>query len=395
MRTLFSAIFVSFLMSFIFGCDTTLNGSGGQAGIYDLQHWPQADTLAEDSPFCSDRVYFSFSDNNNYERYYWIGMYKGGDLIGYSKVFRLTPPFEDSVIYIDVNYTFDLEFDIFWDYDFVVFACLNSHYMGIPDSSIDMSLSCTVNLFNILYSNCHSECCTMINNRYRAYFIKNIGNIAGSSAKIKTSYGRLCGHNYSSLPAQSNVYVGIQDSTFSSYLQIGYMIKRGFEGYPLEIDTFVYCECKGIFSEDEYLFIQFEHHDIIDPQYVPLPEPSSNHNYECIVDIDVGNVIFNYDGLEKPAISAPFWINRPMPMAIWAAEILGLESDMAGSVIDPCYITECYYRNTALDLYPAFYDSSTDKIGVTPIYYNDFDEWGIVADNIQNAIVIWDNNRLE
>ncbi|MEW5922901.1 MAG: hypothetical protein AB1746_02840 [Candidatus Zixiibacteriota bacterium] len=381
-------------------CDVdTSSGSGGisQAGIYSFSYYPQADTSNYDCPLCNDRLTFQLSDDRNDSSYYWIGMFDKGKMVGYSKEFLLSRPFQDTVIFIDVNYTFNLNFDEPWDYEFTVFTCTNQHNIGYIDSATSMSEIITVPDLLYVYANdiCNRECCTKIHSRYRAFFIKNISKITGASACIKTNYGKLCGQDYSSSPAQSNVYVGVQDTLCSQYLQIGYMIKRGFQGYPSIIDTFMYYECKGINIENEYLFIPLDHHDESDTFYIPLPDHGTNHTYECIANIDDGKIIFNFDGIVKPAFYALYWNDRPVPMAIWAAEIDGLESDMAGSEIDPCYITQCDYRDSNLTLQPAFFDSSSDNIGVTPIYYKDFKEWVIIADKIQNAIIIYDKDRLE
>jgi hypothetical protein len=211
--------------------------------------------------------------------------------------------------------------------------------------------------------------------------LKDVGNVVGAEANIKSRYGILCSD--SSFSGMSVAWVGMQDDLtgISTYFsQAGYMMLRS-EGW---IDTFVYAEVRPVDSAGHGLFFALWNH-------VP-PEQNSFHNYEAFVDPRDGFICFRLDGAVFFSAWSEVWIDKAVRYASWTGEIAGRETDMPGTADNKCEFNDCRftYRDATTPT-DANFGEPGDLLLVT--HENDSslpDEWGIWADIGHNTIRIWD-----
>lgn len=87
------------------------------------------------------------------------------------------------------------------------------------------------------------------------------------------------------------------------------------------------------------------------------------------------------------------WLNRTVQFAAWQGEINGRESDMPGSVSNPCTFENCVYwkRGEGEPTWASF--STDDNIGFTQQKQSRAEEWGVSYS--ADEFSIWDVNRFE
>ena len=236
-----------------------------------------------------------------------------------------------------------------------------------------------------------SACCTRTLRRYAAWAIKDIDSLTGVSAEIMTFWGRLC-PDYTK-EAQTCAWVGFQNdlppAKKTNFVQMGYIKKRWADG---SVDSSVYIELVGRNTQWDYRF-EYAADDNFEGMHVDPPSHGQLHKYRVVIDANGGGCLrFSFDGMAIRDLAASWWRDRTSRHASWRGEIDGRETDMPGTVEEPCTFEDCEYLTNDGVWHWAHFDDD-DWIDVTP-QWSDPDQWGIWHDPGGNTIKIWDEYPL-
>lgn len=84
------------------------------------------------------------------------------------------------------------------------------------------------------------------------------------------------------------------------------------------------------------------------------------------------------------------WFGIPMNIATWQGEIAGKETDMPGTLNNPCEFNDCMVGIYGQGVRGAAFDNglTTDTLDVTPSYPQQ--QWRISYTHQSNSMWIWD-----
>ncbi len=230
--------------------------------------------------------------------------------------------------------------------------------------------------------------------RYKAFAMQLYGNdIDILSASIDTWYGRLCAEGTDSAAtqdAQQGCFVGImehgnQQTSLPFQVQCGWIHIRNRKYLSGAETNAIYFEVtteQGKSSIDFYTIIQG----------YSSPAHGSSQQY-AVYRVD--DTILN--GTYENAIFIPkrlsSWQNVSAPYATWQGEINGRETDMPGTIQNPCRFRNCRFKTESdPSSYSVSFDNtlSSDTLFVTPQTGNRPNEWGIGYTQYSDSFWIWD-----
>ena len=205
-------------------------------------------------------------------------------------------------------------------------------YWEYPDSLDHSAIigNITVKWEDSAYASCSGEW-------YYAFAAQTQGPYYGISASIKTRYGKLCGHGTLDSAAHACAYVDISfDSVINVTDTIHYWAQAGYIRKRLAGDIhYTY----GRYFEIQNASEPYRYIDSIS-QYVP--QEGEFHGYMLILNDVNGTWLGIYDGNAWfEWIGDTCWQSRGGNVIQWTAEIYRMETDMAGTVSDPCIIDSC------------------------------------------------------
>jgi hypothetical protein len=316
---------------------------------------------------------------------YWMALLYNDTLVQWSEpVFVNAGPFQNIELELNISYLDEIGEGPHFTR---VYSTPYSDKVGTLKDQIMYQTGQTIAVVDYSDSTC-SVCCTNQYNgglrRYKAFAIKDLSNIVGAKAGIKTRLGSLCGDDSSE--AQSCAWVGIQNALegyYTEFCQIGYMIKRWPGAY---VDTSIYVEVRPIDSTLNGLWTSYDDTSLAEGQQL---------KYKCMTDPTKGDVDFYLEDTLLIGLTLPIWQNRTLRFAAWVGEIDGRESDMPGTKDNPCLFNDCrYILNGNPSWQGAFFDSASDIVGVTPQKSGRPNEWGVWVESGGNNVKIWDVNPL-
>jgi hypothetical protein len=213
--------------------------------------------------------------------------------------------------------------------------------------------------------------CARVNN-YTSYG-KNVADVNGAKAKIKTRYAKLCCENEgcSKSHALHCTYVNISNTSGAlKWAQSGYGRERNYGSTAIATD--LYSEVQG----DDPYYIRKE----------AAPAEGTAHEYKIQLDPATGQWSFYLDGgVPWDTHTDPFWKGKRGDNVQWTGEIHNTDDDMSGTSGDKCNFTECQYRVRGPLVYK---DAGIPAGGPTT---SDGSEWG--AERVSaTALDIWDKN---
>ncbi|MCP4703433.1 MAG: hypothetical protein GY865_02385 [candidate division Zixibacteria bacterium] len=241
-----------------------------------------------------------------------------------------------------------------------------------------------------------SDCCTYMEDgrqRRHAVLQKQIGGLTGASAKIKARYGLPCAFHTDTSKISFNVtWVGVINDMYNpqGYISIWAQTGVGWECIPAnhngnsDIWHFIYTEViTGEFAPEQNRYYKDEQEEIYDDIYPP--DDGIEWDYYCFLDTVEGKWSFSIGnwGLLS-AYSTENW-NYPGYLVQWASEIGEFyEDDMAGTISDPCILSELSIRLSEDQFNEISIDTTIDLV-----HSDDWNDWIIdVVDS--SEIAIWD-----
>ena len=175
--------------------------------------------------------------------------------------------------------------------------------------------------------------CTCTLGRKYAFAAKNVAQLIGGKASIKTRYGRLCCEieGCSTESAFHAVYENIsyEGGGLKKWAQVGFSRRRNAGG------TAVIQYRKAEIQGDRYF---------IDMDTAHAPAEGSVHEWKCELDPSSGTWSYYDNGASWITYQDDFWKTHFGNAVIWAGEILNREDDMPGTAGDKCSFTACQYR---------------------------------------------------
>jgi hypothetical protein len=321
-------------------------------------------------------------------QYYWLALLYHDTLVSYGEpVYVPEGPYQNINLRVSVSYLDEIPEGA---YHREVFASQSLDGVGDIKRRTLIQSAGIAQVVSYADSIC-TICCTNESNgglsKYIATANKDLGSAIGAKARIEARYGRLCGDILQS--AQTGAWVGIRNdlpgsgASWTDWCQVGYMVRRLSASY---VDTFTYFEANGFPGEYEWRFEGFA--DI-------RPVNGDTNEYVCEIDPGDGHMVYAFDADTVYDTLSAYWAGRSTRWASWEGEIDGRETDMPGTVSDPCEFLDCaYLLNDGTGFYNQANFGSTDKIFVTPQSGERPDEWGIWYDRGGSTIKIWDVNPL-
>jgi outer membrane protein OmpA-like peptidoglycan-associated protein len=167
--------------------------------------------------------------------------------------------------------------------------------------------------------------------RYYAFAYKNVADVIGVRAKIKTRYGKVCCEieDCSTKTGYHVVYANISNSAGTLiWAQSGWGRERN-DGSKT-IKQYRYAEMNGKAYQVNY-------------DTGNAPAEGSVHHYQCKLDNDTGTWTFEYDGSEWESYVDESWKKKCGTSIQYTGEIFNKEDDMPGTDGDKCEMTECQY----------------------------------------------------
>jgi hypothetical protein len=211
---------------------------------------------------------------------------------------------------------------------------------------------------------------------------RDVGDLIGVQADIRTRLGRLCGSGSSDEYAQSNAFVYTQDGSIvamtSGMIQSGWMRYRP-SGSTHE-QKFVYVEWKGP-SDTVYEFTK------IGPPNLDEPQNGEDHNYMLEWDNGQKMWTFSFDGIPIIDVNVDSWQTSVGRWAAWSTEIVKRETDMPGTANDPCVFGQCQYRKSGENWVTMTFTEGTDTVRCSGVAGNPI-EWNILGRN--DTLFVWD-----
>lgn len=237
--------------------------------------------------------------------------------------------------------------------------------VGIEDSAIYYKP-----ITNITYQPESNKvlCCTP-GWRYAAAVIEN-KPFYGIRASIDTRYGKLCGQGLDTNLTHSVVYVDINydtivvsqspPDTINLWVQTGYIKKRNWGDSSYFIGR--YFEVEG-----EYYYRYID-------SLITVPQEGITYAYEIQLFDTYGTWYGIFEGYTWFIWdNDSMWQYQPGNVAQWTAEIYGLETDMAGTINNPCQINNCQIDTMSNNQF-RYIGAGLSK---NDLYSNDWNKWWI------------------
>jgi hypothetical protein len=203
---------------------------------------------------------------------------------------------------------------------------------------------------------------------------KDVADLIGIKAKIKTRYGKVCceDEGCSTDSAYHVVYANISNSAGTlQWAQTGYGRERNPGSAAAK--KYRYAEMNG----SAYLV----KYDTDNP-----PAEGSVHEYRCDLDKAAGKWSYKQDGTEWKNFQDNAWKAMKGTSVQWTGEIFNKEDDMVGTAGDKCAFTECQYCVDG----KAYQDAG---LVAADVQSDDNSEWG--AEFVSaTAFNIWDKKPL-
>lgn len=377
-------------------CVFTNNTASGGGAIYSYF----ANLLFEDCGICFNnpctRIFYltvedSMPDTGKYYPHYWAEMSYGnqsvvGDLVspGYVQngVYDLIP------VRLTVHY-YNLLPNVYsltvYRTDVYADAQLRQNYqshftVGVP---VQIGLWC---------STCIEDCCTSDSLPPEGWYYSQIeGGVdcLGIGAVMKSRFGSLCGEPFGSSNevAHSLAHISMVryygSGTGTTWIEMGYMKQRKHVSQGGGIERTIYGEVVDS-NGTNYVYLVVSAQDID----AHCPE-GSNCLYEIVLDTATGKPRFGVNGgpFYETDIYFPEWKGIVGERAVYGGEIRGYESDMPGSVSDPCIIHQCKWYDGNSWIPTAFNQWTGDTL------VSDTTEWGLQINSYQ-SIIVWDKRTL-
>jgi Bacterial Ig-like domain (group 2) len=203
---------------------------------------------------------------------------------------------------------------------------------------------------------------------------KNVANLIGVKAKIKTRYGKVCceDEGCSTVDAYHVAYANVSNNSGTlMWAQTGYDRHRNAGGTA--VVSCRYAEMNGNTYKVNF--------DTSHP-----PSEGSVHEYKCDLDNSTGTWKYSDDGTIWERFTDAAWTTRKGTDVQWTGEIFNKEDDMPGTSGNKCNFTECQYRVSG---------SAYQNAGLVAgdIHSDDSSEWG--AEYISGTeFNIWDKKPL-
>ncbi|MCM2271462.1 MAG: hypothetical protein NDJ18_02765 [candidate division Zixibacteria bacterium] len=193
----------------------------------------------------------------------------------------------------------------------------------------------------------------------------------------------------STAEAQYNAFVGIQNLDLptqkpTAWVQAGYMEWR-IEGSTSSA-RFLYIEWKDAPDATPYIL------PLVDQYYVAPPAEGTVNHYELVREAAANGWAFYYNSALTVRPYAPGWQASDGSWATWETEILKRETDMPGTVNNPCEFTSCGYKLAGSGFTGAAFNSN-DVIGCSGIAGNP-KQWDCSYSPGGNTWYVWDVSPL-
>jgi Bacterial Ig-like domain (group 2) len=163
---------------------------------------------------------------------------------------------------------------------------------------------------------------------------KDVDDLIGVKAKIKTRYGKLCceDEGCSTVDAFHVVYVNISNNSAGLiWAQTGWGRERN--AGSAAIKKYRYAEMRG--TPDSPPSNNYDTGN--------APADGSTHEYRCDLNVATGKWDFLFDGTAWEHFTDNGWKDQKGTDVQWTGEIYNKEDDMPGTSGDKCNFTECQY----------------------------------------------------
>ena len=235
------------------------------------------------------------------------------------------------------------------DLDMIQPAVFVARYEALNNGDAYVVATDTVNdladTMGVIISGTGSVACGPVTNSQVKAVTQPITNtLAAAKASIKARFGRLCGDPTDGLTPFSLVTVSLADTTIQSH---GYMawVETGLANVRLNngygIGALYHCryaELQGSLPDHDYIFD-------ITRDVSPWIVEGDIYDVEVRIDANTAVASAVFCGDEWFLFdSDPVWNGNLGNQVQWKAEVLHAESDMSGTVSDPCFLTDCATR---------------------------------------------------